>query len=548
MAKEFRQLALVAVFSLTILVVVVSIWAGSRADEIRGPTVFVRDHAGDLWISVNRDLYEINTSGEILQTIETQGDEVLEKGIQALDVDAWGDLLVGYGKTEKIHRLSPETGELLEVLAIASKAPTKFPGDAYKFAIESETGDLFLADTRNHHIRIFNAERELKGTFGEQGENPEQFHFPNDIRFGPDGLLYISDTNNHRIGAFDRAGDHRFSVKTIDSEVSSEMVWPTRFIFASDGSIFVINKGPMLVGGEIVRLHREDGILDRIELPPGADPMKLLPVDGDLWVTDEARCQGSRYTLEGERLENVESGEFEELLSALHFERTYYRSITSKAQRGLFILLLLLIVIYFFERRQKANEVAVEDPLAGRLDLREIPMIAFPLKKKLKCAALLVGVWFGGSILITLIVMGLSVVGESTADGEVGSLAFRIVTWLLLLTLAGAIFFIFAGAVRGGAFHRMNLKRVEKVFDKQKGNLGNTLAPDEVIRLRGTPRMLGRGFLLTLLGAPSSPMSTSSSSPPDGFSFSQRTSSPPVCGRSRKSPSHGLKRWTCHPR
>ena len=230
--------------------------------------------------------------------------------------------------------------------------------------------------------------------------------------------------------------------------------------------------------------------------------MKLLPVAGDLWVTDEARCQVLRYTLEGERLENLETGEFEELLSALHFERTYYRSITSKAQRGLFILLLLLIVIYFFERRQKAKEAAVEDPLAGRLDLREIPMIAFPLKKKLKYAALLVGVWFGGSILITLIVVGLSVIGESPADGEVGSLAFRIVTWLLLLTLAVAIFFIFAGAVRDGAFHRMNLKRVEKVFDKQKGHLGNTLAPNEVIRLLGTPRMLGRGVFVTLLGGP----------------------------------------------
>ena len=319
---------------------------------------------------------------------------------------------------------------------------------------------------------------------------------------GPDGLLYISDTNNHRIGAFDRAGDHRFSVKTIDSEVSSEMVWPTRFIFASDGSIFVINKGPMLVGGEIVRLHREDGILDRIELPPGADPMKLLPVDGDLWVTDEARCQGSRYTLEGERLENVESGEFEELLSALHFERTYYRSITSKAQRGLFILLLLLIVIYFFERRQKANEVAVEDPLAGRLDLREIPMIAFPLKKKLKCAALLVGVWFGGSILITLIVMGLSVVGESTADGEVGSLAFRIVTWLLLLTLAVAIFFYICRRRSRRGFSPNESEEGRKSVRQAEGQPRNTLAPDEVIRLRGTPRMLGTGIFINTPGGP----------------------------------------------
>ena len=495
-------MALVAVFSLTILGVFVSIWAGNRADEIRGPTEFARDGAGNLWISVNRDLYEIDAAGQILRIIESEGSEALKKGIQALIVDSSGDLRVAYGQAEEIHRILAATGELVERLAVGSKAPTEFPGNVYKFAIDPKNGDLYLADTRNHHIRIFGANGEFKRTFGGQGEAPEQFHFPNDIRFGPDGLLYICDTNNHRIGAFDRAGAHRFSIETASSESSVGMVWPTQFEFAPDGTILAINKGPGLIGGEIVRLDRKAGFIERITLPANADPIDLLLVGEEIWVTDEAHCEVLRYTLGGKRLENFEAGEFEELLSWLHFERTRYQLMMGKAQAGLFGLLLLLIIIYLIERKQKAKEAALADPLAGRWDIRELPIKIFSLKKKLKSVVLLLLVWIGGSVVASIVVVGLFGSGTNQGPLEVSSLTFKLVIWLLILTIAVAVLLVTAGAIRDGALHQMQIKTVGKIFDKQKRNLGNSLAPDEAIRVGTTARLLGRGFLTTILAGP----------------------------------------------
>lgn len=44
------------------------------------------------------------------------------------------------------------------------------------------------------------------GSWGSQGSHPGDFNYPSDIAFGPDGSVYVSDTNNHRIQKFSSDG------------------------------------------------------------------------------------------------------------------------------------------------------------------------------------------------------------------------------------------------------------------------------------------------------------------------------------------------------
>jgi len=72
---------------------------------------------------------------------------------------------------------------------------------------------LYVADTGNHRIQVFEYEAggtsfAYKGQFGGCGDGEGQFCLPEDVVVGPNGLIYVADTGNHRIQVFDKDGAH----------------------------------------------------------------------------------------------------------------------------------------------------------------------------------------------------------------------------------------------------------------------------------------------------------------------------------------------------
>jgi len=61
------------------------------------------------------------------------------------------------------------------------------------------TGDIALADSESHQVKILSPEGELKKTIGAEGSGLGQFESPSDVAFhGPD-IILVSDMHNHRI-------------------------------------------------------------------------------------------------------------------------------------------------------------------------------------------------------------------------------------------------------------------------------------------------------------------------------------------------------------
>ena len=61
---------------------------------------------------------------------------------------------------------------------------------------------VFVADTYNHRVCIFNNAGMFVRSFGSCGSNEEQFDSPQGIAFSPNGNLYISDYENQRVMIF----------------------------------------------------------------------------------------------------------------------------------------------------------------------------------------------------------------------------------------------------------------------------------------------------------------------------------------------------------
>jgi sugar lactone lactonase YvrE len=76
-------------------------------------------------------------------------------------------------------------------------------------------GRLYVADSWNHRIRRIDLTADLietvagNGTAGFSGDGgpatAASLNYPRDVEFGPDGRLYIADTDNQRVRALDLA-------------------------------------------------------------------------------------------------------------------------------------------------------------------------------------------------------------------------------------------------------------------------------------------------------------------------------------------------------
>jgi DNA-binding beta-propeller fold protein YncE len=67
-------------------------------------------------------------------------------------------------------------------------------------------GLLYVADSCNHRIQVFRKTGELVKTIGSEGTGPGELKYPYDVAFGPNGDLYVVERGNHRVQKFSPAG------------------------------------------------------------------------------------------------------------------------------------------------------------------------------------------------------------------------------------------------------------------------------------------------------------------------------------------------------
>ncbi len=82
------------------------------------------------------------------------------------------------------------------------------PGDFAKptnVAVDGD-GNLYVSDTLNFRIEIFDAEGNFLRTFGKAGDGPGYFTRPKGIAIDGDGHIWVADTMQDRVQVFDQKG------------------------------------------------------------------------------------------------------------------------------------------------------------------------------------------------------------------------------------------------------------------------------------------------------------------------------------------------------
>ncbi len=136
-------------------------------------------------------------------------------GPRALDVAPNGDLWLALREGNSVYRVDMGKGLLWHVAGTGKKGFTGHGGPAKEATLSGPKGisigpdgNVWLADTESHSIRMIDAQSgnlELIGGNGKRGDGPDgpasicQFARPHGIFVADDGSVYVGDSENHRI-------------------------------------------------------------------------------------------------------------------------------------------------------------------------------------------------------------------------------------------------------------------------------------------------------------------------------------------------------------
>ena len=122
------------------------------------------------------------------------------------------------------------------VIGVAGNGPGQFAEP--RGVAADASGSLYVADTKNSRIEVFDANGNFVRSFGVKGPGDGQLNEPCGVAIGPGGEVFVADTWNHRVARFGPGGEWRGV--WVDPEHG---FFGPRSLVVSGGSLFVSDTG-----------------------------------------------------------------------------------------------------------------------------------------------------------------------------------------------------------------------------------------------------------------------------------------------------------------
>jgi len=196
--------------------------------QFNQPHALQFDPAGDLYICdiANHRIRKINMKTQTIQTFAGTGERKPTPdnaplkntplaGPRAIDFGSNGDLYIALREGNAIYKLEMKTQTLHHIAGTGKPGFTPDKSPAQTTALNgpkglsiAKSGNIYLADTESHTIRMINPKtntiERIAGT-GQKGDGPEgdpikcKLTRPHGIFVDKDGTIYIGDSESHRV-------------------------------------------------------------------------------------------------------------------------------------------------------------------------------------------------------------------------------------------------------------------------------------------------------------------------------------------------------------
>ena len=183
-------------------------------------------------------------------------------------VDSRGNLYFSDTANHRVRRVDARTGEVDTIAGTGKRGFENDGGNADMAALNGPTGlafdtlgNLYIADTGNHRIRIVTPKGSMYTVAGDgrkdyngNGLRPvsSSLNTPTGVAVSPQGELYIADTGNHLIRKIDRHSGFLVNVvgtgdpgNSGDWELAmnAELNKPSALVFDDKGNLFIADTG-----------------------------------------------------------------------------------------------------------------------------------------------------------------------------------------------------------------------------------------------------------------------------------------------------------------
>jgi DNA-binding beta-propeller fold protein YncE len=201
--------------------------------------------------------------------------------------------IIGIGTSEVIERRLPPPESYTNMI-LGEKGPTGGFNQPHYVALH---GDLvYVADSGNNLIQVFNEQGEYKFSFGQKGIQPGQFDFPDGIAISPKGEIFIGEIGNMRIQVFSNQGKYLREFKTHRPFKPGVMVFKDEDLYVADLS----HQQVLVYGnqGELKLAFGQPGQSDG----EFAFPSGIYPTSTEIYIADTNNCRIQVFDLTGKFL------------------------------------------------------------------------------------------------------------------------------------------------------------------------------------------------------------------------------------------------------
>lgn len=356
MNSNVHPLVVALVLVLTGLAIGTWMWGSGAVASIGGPAELRVDRDGYPFVQIQNYLVEHDPNGEYVATYDMEafgvdvflgsygffssGDVLLRRGP---DPRSFGDNVRAFQRKDNQKSITPETSESgLYRCDLDSGECFRFGerGLDFKAAhgifIDWGRDDVYISDTTRHVLRKYTAEgTELAGPV-------EGFKFPNQLSMH-DGKVLVADTNHHEIRVVSAEtasfGEVLNTIDVVPDLASADrQTWPSHFVRVGK-EWWVNNMRTGMNEGGIYIFDDSWQFVRKLGLPEGADPISMIALRDEVWISDWYGDKVRRYSFAGESLGDLQSEGLDSVLERSRLERQKYELISYS---GIALIVLVL--------------------------------------------------------------------------------------------------------------------------------------------------------------------------------------------------------------
>jgi len=178
----------------------------------------------------------------------------------AVDPDA--QRVYAIDQTERQHRVrvfNAVTGSHLMDIGHSGDAPGEFnlPLDA----AVGQGGRLYVIDSGNYRVQIFDQQGLYLKSFGAAGKRPGQFSRPKEIATDAQGLVYVVDATFGNVQVFDADGVYQYVIGTRgDQGAAATYMLPSGLAVDGDGRLYLLDQWYVKMDVYRPLRHRADAV------------------------------------------------------------------------------------------------------------------------------------------------------------------------------------------------------------------------------------------------------------------------------------------------